>query len=179
MPVPLLRPLRTWRAHAQTLQRSMLLASLGLLLACAAPAKPPLALRAAAEPAQTEAQAMAEVTAPVVNTYWKLVRLAGQVTPPAEPNQPEAHLVLESGTGRFHGAGGCNRLQGAYVVQEGRLSLTAIASSRRVCPRGMALEQALMAALGRVEYFEVQGQRLTMLGANGQALLHWEAVYLR
>ena len=175
-------PLRTLRWHAKPVQRCLLAASLSLLFGCAAPAQPISALRPASAPAYTpaeaEAAAMAAVSAPLVNTYWKLVRFAGDVPPPVEPNQPEAHLVLESGAGRFHGAGGCNRLRGAYELQGERLSFAAISASRRACSRGMALEQAFIASLGRVARFEVQGQRLVMQDASGRELLQFEAVYL-
>ena len=177
------QPLRTLRWHAKPVQRCLLATSLSLLFGCAAPAQPISALRPASAlaytPAEAEAAAMAAVTAPLFNTYWKLMRFAGDVPPPVEPNQPEAHLVLESGAGRFHGAGGCNRLRGAYELQGERLSFAAISASRRACSRGMALEQAFIASLGRVARFEVQGQRLVMQDASGRELLQFEAVYLR
>ena len=84
-----------------------------------------------------EARAMAAVTAPLVNTYWKLRQIGdgplGSTSVSAFDNQPEAHLVLESGSGRFHGAGGCNRLHGSYQ-QDGRwLRLTLAGSTHGLC----------------------------------------------
>ena len=164
----------------------------GLLVGCAAWTEPSLpsatATTATTEiteitPAQAQARAMAQVTAPLLNTYWKLVGLGGDAppaTPPStQPQQPEAHLVLESGTGHFHGAGGCNRLRGAYTVRGASLGFSAISSPGAVCRRGMAGELALIEALGRVARFEVQGQRLALQDARGHVLLQLEAVYLR
>ncbi|MDN5540832.1 META domain-containing protein, partial [Comamonas sp.] len=69
-----------------------------------------------AGPAASEDEAMAAVQAPLLNTYWKLVQLGDGPHVSAYDNQPEPHLVLEVGSGRFHGAGGCNRLRGSYSL---------------------------------------------------------------
>ncbi len=154
----------------------LMLCSLPVLWAlsgCAATAdQPPLNQTA-------EARAMAAVTAPLVNTYWKLRQIGDGPHVNAFDNQPEAHLVLESGSGRFHGAGGCNRLHGSYQ-QDGRwLRLTLAGSTRMACAQGTRMEQLFVSRLAQVSSYAVQGQKLTLSDADGRVLLRFEAVYLR
>lgn len=42
----------------------------------------------------------------------KLVQMGDGSCQRVEDNQPEPHIVLEIGTGRFHGAGGCKPAAG-------------------------------------------------------------------
>ena len=128
--------------------------------------------------AMTEAQAMAAVQAPLVNTYWKLVQM-GESHVSGYDNQPEAHLVLESGAGRFHGAGGCNRLHGSYSLDGRWLSFSAVARTRMACAQGMRMEQSFVSTLEQVGAYSVQGQKLALTDADGRVLLRFEAVYLR
>lgn len=137
------------------------------------------ALAGCAAAGMSEAEAMAAEPAPLVNTYWKLVQMGDGSHVSAYDNQPEPHLVLESGTGRFHGAGGCNRLHGSYSLDGRWLRLSAVASTRMACEQGMRREQWIVATLAQVSRYAVQGQKLVLSDADGQVLLRFEAVYLR
>ena len=134
-----------------------------------------------AEPpsASGEAQAMAEVQAPLLNTYWKLRQMGDGSHVSAFDNQPEPHLVLQSGSSRFHGAGGCNRLHGNYSLDGRWLRLSAVASTRMACPQGRRMEQMFLTTLAQVRSYSVQGQKLLLSDADGQVLLRFDAVYLR
>nr|WP_261794462.1 META domain-containing protein [Comamonas testosteroni] len=129
--------------------------------------------------AQTEAEAMAAVQAPLLNTYWKLRQIGDGPHVSAYDNQPEPHLVLASGTGRFHGAGGCNRLHGSYSLDGRWLRLSAVASTRMACAQGRRMEQLFLSTLPQVSSYAVQGQKLLLSDADGRVLLRFEAVYLR
>lgn len=122
---------------------------------------------------------MAAVPAPLLNTYWKLVQLGDGPHVSAYDNQPEPHLVLETGSGRFHGAGGCNRLRGNYSLDGRWLRFSAVGGTRMACVQGMRREQLLLATLAQVSSYVVQGQKLVLSDAEGRALLRFEAVYLR
>ena len=117
-----------------------------------------------AEPpsASAEAQAMAEVQAPLLNTYWKLRQMGDGSHVSAFDNQPEPHLVLETGSGRFHGAGGCNRLRGNYSLDGRWLRFSAVGGTRMACVQGMRREQLLLATLAQVRSYAVQGQKLVL-----------------
>ena len=158
------------------------LGALGVLWAlagCAADgsisAEPP----SAPTSASAEAQAMAQVQAPLLNTYWKLRQIGDGPHVSAFDNQPEPHLVLQSGSNRFHGAGGCNRLHGNYSLDGRWLRLSAVASTRMACPQGRQMEQMFVTTLAQVRSYSVQGQKLLLSDADGQVLLRFEAVYLR
>ena len=138
-------------------------------------AEPPSATTSAA----AEVQAMAQVQAPLVNTYWKLRQVGDGPHVSAFDNQPEPHLVLQSGSNRFHGAGGCNRLHGSYSLDGRWLRLSAVASTRMACPQGRQMEQMFVTTLAQVRSYSVQGQKLLLSDADGQVLLRFEAVYLR
>ena len=166
-------------SHGLRVPRLMLcsLAVLWALSGCAATAdKPPLGETA-------EARAMAAVTAPLLNTYWKLRQIGdgplGGTFVSAFDNQPEAHLVLEQGTGRFHGAGGCNRLHGSYQLDGRWLQLAVAGTTRMACAQGGRMEQLFISMLAQVSSYAVQGQKLTLSDADGRVLLRFEAVYLR
>ena len=154
-----------------------MLAALPLLWALtgsAAEAEPP-----APSTAMTEAEAMAAVQAPLLNTYWKLRQIGDGPHVSAYDNQPEPHLVLQSDSSRFHGAGGCNRLHGNYSLDGRWLRLSAVASTRMACPQGRRMEQMFLTTLAQVRSYSVQGQKLLLSDADGQVLLRFEAVYLR
>lgn len=154
----------------------LILAALGMLWGlsgCTAETGPPAAM------AETEAQAMAAVQAPLLNTYWKLRQMGDGPHVSAFDNQPEAHLVLESGTGRFHGAGGCNRLHGSYSLDGRWLRISAVASTRMACAQGRRMEQLFLSTLPQVSSYAVQGQKLLLSDAGGRVLLRFEAVDLR
>lgn len=127
----------------------------------------------------TEGDAMAAVPAPLLDTYWKLVQLGDGPHVSAYDNQPEPHLVLETGSGRFHGAGGCNRLRGNYSLDGRWLRFSAVGGTRMACVQGMRREQLLVATLAQVSSYAIQGQKLVLSDAEGRVLLRLEAVYLR
>ena len=166
--------------HVHTLPRQML-AALTLLWALTASAAEtdPSVPSAVPSAAMTEAEAMAAVQAPLLNTYWKLRQIGDGPHVSAYDNQPEPHLVLASGTGRFHGAGGCNRLHGSYSLDGRWLRLSAVASTRMACTQGRRMEQLFLDTLPQVSSYAVQGQKLLLSDADGRVLLRFEAVYLR
>lgn len=133
----------------------------------------------AALPVPSEAEAMEATPAPLLNTYWKLHQIGNGQHVGAFDNQPEAHLVLQEGTGRFHGAGGCNRLQGSYSLDGRWLQLSAVTTTRMACAQGGRMEQVFLATLPKVNSYSIQGQKLLLSDADGQVLLRLEAVYLR
>ena len=155
--------------------RALLGPALGVLLLLGVPA----GAAADAGSAASEGEAMAAVPAPLLNTYWKLVQLGDGPHVSAYDNQPEPHLVLETGSGRFHGAGGCNRLRGNYSLDGRWLRFSAVGGTRMACVQGMRREQLLMATLAQVSSYAVQGQKLVLSDAEGRVLLRFEAVYLR
>jgi uncharacterized lipoprotein YbaY/heat shock protein HslJ len=116
------------------------------------------------------------VNAELQETYWKLVRLAGQevVTP---EGMREAHMVLSSDGNRVRGHAGCNGFFGRFDLTDERLAFSELGSTMMICPESMETEQGFLQALGKASRFEISGLILKLY-ANGQLLARFEAVYL-
>lgn len=71
--------------------------------------------------------------------------------------------------GRVAGSGGCNRYTASYTLDGAALSIGPAASTRMACldPGVMDQESAFFAALGRVDRFEIDGDRLQLRAADG------------
>jgi hypothetical protein len=121
---------------------------------------------------------MAAVPAPLLNTYWKLVQLGDGPHVSAYDNQPEPHLVLETGSGRFHGAGGCNRLRGNYSLDGRWLRFSAVGGTRMACVQGMRREHCCWQPWPRSAAMPCRGRNWCSAMPRG-VLLRFEAVYLR
>lgn len=116
---------------------------------------------------------------PLVNTYWKLVRLGEQpIKRPAAPNQREAHLVLHTEGQRVAGSDGCNRIMGSFQLDGVRLSFGQLAGTKMACLDGMEQADAFTRALAQVAAWRVDGAVLTLGDASGQLLARFEAVAL-
>jgi putative lipoprotein len=61
--------------------------------------------------------------ASLVNTYWKLLEVAGNAAVVGD-NGPEPHMILQVQEERLVGSSGCNRLVGTYQVNGDRLRLS-------------------------------------------------------
>lgn len=114
---------------------------------------------------------------PFADTYWKLIQVGGEQTPPPQDQNTQAHLVFHSEGQQVKGSTGCNSLSGGYQNDDGRLTLEALATTKRACS-GPDQAQAFTDALERTQRFEIQGQRLTLYGEGEQALAILQAEYL-
>ena len=77
--------------------------------------------------------------------------------------------------GRVSGSTGCNRFTGSYTIDGETLELGQIASTRMAClPPGDAVEQAYLAALGRVAAWSVEDDELALLDADDEEVLRYE-----
>lgn len=114
---------------------------------------------------------------PFADTYWKLIQVGGEQTPPPQEQNAQAHLVFHSEGQQVKGSTGCNSLTAGYQNDDGRLNLDPITTTERAC-HGPDQAQAFIEALGRTQRFEIQGQRLTLYGEGEQALAILQAEYL-
>ena len=90
----------------------------------------------------------------------------------------DAKPVTDAGTlqfadGKVSGKAACNRFNATAKTEAGRLTLGPLATTRMMCPR-MDVERLLLAALGTVARFEVQGARLRLSDASGQVRIELE-----
>lgn len=85
----------------------------------------------------------------------------------------EATMRLEEG--RASGNASCNRFFTAYVVEGSQLSFDQAGSTMMACPEPMmSQEQAFLTNLGLVASYEIAGAQLTLLDADGVAVLTFE-----
>jgi copper homeostasis protein (lipoprotein) len=71
-------------------------------------------------------------TAPLQETYWKLMRLGDKPVILAE-KQREPSLIFRSQQNRVTGFGGCNNLTGAYKLSGDQITFMRVAATRRAC----------------------------------------------
>ena len=116
------------------------------------------------------------VDEPLVNTYWKLVEVAGNPVETPE-GQREAHMVLAIEESRVQGNAGCNRFFGGYEVEEDKVSFGQMGATMMACPEGMDTEQAFLAALEIADRYEIEGQTMALYGGD-EVVARFEAVHL-
>jgi heat shock protein HslJ len=131
----------------------------------AAPALVALTVAGCAEappPALTRAEPK-----PLEGIYWRLSALGGE--------EPEPGVSLTFDGERLRGEGPCNRYFGGYVLDEGvaALGVGAVAATRRACPR-LDFEQRYFALLTEVKGYRIEHATLTLLDAEGAALMTFE-----
>lgn len=116
-------------------------------------------------------------TAPLVNTYWKLLELDGErvVTP---PGRRELYVILTTNESRVKGFAGCNAFTGTYEVRGDSLRFGPLASTRMACPDYMEQETRFLRALEATVGYRIDGEMLEILGASG-SLAMFESVYFR
>ena len=109
------------------------------------------------------------------NTYWKLTRLDDTPVIPEQSNQ-EAHIILDQSERRMSGSDGCNRLMGAYILNDQQLRFRQVASTMMACPVGMEIAQALHLALEQVRSWQIIGQHLQLYDSSRKMIARFEAI---
>lgn len=80
--------------------------------------------------------------------------------------------------GEVAGTAGCNRYTARYEVTADRLSLTPIASTKRLCTRPagvMEQESAYLQALATVASYEIEANQLTLRDSDGTVMARFRA----
>jgi heat shock protein HslJ len=114
------------------------------------------------------------VSASLENTRWKLTHLGeASVTPTSAPQ--EAYIILDSGTHRVSGSGGCNRLTGHYELSGSHLRFSHMAGTMMACIQGMETEGAFLQGLGSVDAWKIAGQQLELLDSAGKLVARFDA----
>jgi heat shock protein HslJ len=125
----------------------------------------------AATPASTQGTKMNPA---LENTYWKLIQL-GDRSDIVGKDQQEPNITLRPDQKRIAGTGGCNRLMGAYSLEEDRLRFAQLGSTMMACPQGMEQEKAFADALQKVTHWRIVAGKLELLDDSGSVLARFEA----
>lgn len=126
----------------------------------------------------TTPAAPARSTASLLNTYWKLMQLGDQVVTTPEGAR-EIHFVLHSENQRVAGFSGCNQMMGSYVLDGAKLRFEQMAGTMMACVPDMELERSFLAMFPQVAGWEISGETLRLLDANGKTLGTFESRYMK
>ena len=104
---------------------------------------------------------------PLEGTLWTLVAFGAEDM--VVYNRDETPVTAQFRSDTVGGSSGCNNYSTAYTLENGVLSLGAIASTRRACPEAPTqVEQAYLGALTSVSDLTIEGNLLTITYAAGQ-----------
>ena len=118
-------------------------------------------------------------TAELLNTYWKLTQVGGQVITTPEGAR-EIHMVLHSENQRVAGFSGCNSMTGSYVLEGDTLRFAQMAGTMMACVGpGMEQETKFLAVFAQVAHWEIRGETLTLRAADARVLAMFESRYLK
>lgn len=103
---------------------------------------------------------------PIAERQWKLIELAGRQSV-AGTGPSEAHIRLTS-DGRVTGSSGCNNFRGSYALEDDRLNIFGLVSTRMAClDRALAdQERVLLAALPRTARVVLAANTLTLYSGS-------------
>jgi len=107
-------------------------------------------------------------TAPLTNTYWKLMSLKGTELNIPKGAQGEPHMIFRD-DGKVNGFGGCNRFVGEYTVSGANLLFDAMASTKMACA-GDNHEAALYEVFAQTAGVFLEGKVLKLLNEKGHEL---------
>lgn len=130
------------------------------------------------EVAPTAPAAPTRSTAELLNTYWKLVQLGDQVVTTPEGAR-EIHFVLHSENQRVAGFSGCNQMMGSYVLDGPRIRFAQMGGTLMACVPEVELERSFLAIFPQVAHWEISGETLRLLDAEGKTLATFESRYMR
>lgn len=140
-----------------------------LLMACAA-------ILSACATSGSQSSGGAVPTAPLTNTYWKLMSLQGTELDIPKGAQGEPHMILRD-DGKVNGFSGCNRFVGEYTVRGANLLFDAMASTKMACV-GDNHEAQLYEVFSQTAGVFLKGKVLKLLNEKGHELARFEAVAL-
>jgi putative lipoprotein len=108
------------------------------------------------------------------DTYWKLVQLGGQDAKLGAAEK-EVFIQFASEGNAAHGFSGCNSFKGGFEIDQGKLTMGPIASTRKMCAEGMDQEQAFLSAMGQFASYSTQGEALTVKNNQDEVVATFES----
>lgn len=113
----------------------------------------------------------------IVNKYWKLKTLDGQMVEMAENQEREQYFILKNDS-TVTGFSGCNNFQGQYVQKKGnRISFSNMASTMKLCPDVDLNEIDFLEVFELTDNYTINGDTLRLNIGRRAPLAVFEAVY--
>ena len=118
--------------------------------------------------------------ASLTDTYWKINSIFGKALDVVD-NRREPQIIFQSGNANtVISTVGCNNISATFTLDGTTLSIGPARSTRMACMGDLAAtENDLLALLGRVASYQVEGDHSVLFDANGTILAELSAVYLR
>lgn len=121
---------------------------------------------------------LAEATATLENTYWKLAEMNGQpvITP---TDAREVHMILgpTETAKQIKGFAGCNTIGGSYSTEGSKIKFVTL-STKMFCQDTQEIENFFLKVLSQADSYKINGQTLELY--QGSTLLApFTAVYLK
>jgi putative lipoprotein len=114
--------------------------------------------------------------APLDNTRWKMVKIAGLDQFPRL--EKDAFIQFDKAANRFRGNAGCNNFTGSYTLDNGKLSLGPAAMTKMFCAgEGMKVEDLFSKMMGTINSYVIAGDHLVLKSGN-EVVAEFEALYL-
>ena len=107
--------------------------------------------------------------AQLLNTDWKLRQLGEQVITTPQDKR-EIHFVMHAENPRVTGFSGCNQMMGSYVLEGANLRFSQMAGTMMACVPDMEMEKQFLAMFAQVARWEIIGETLRLLDAEGKTL---------
>jgi len=105
--------------------------------------------------------------AALVDTKWTLESVVGL---PAVTGRGGPPAMVLGPDGTLNGSTGCNRMGGAFTLDGDAIAFGPIRTTRMYCADAYRTEQELLKALPDVARFVITGNRLELIGRNGDTL---------
>lgn len=113
---------------------------------------------------------------PFASTTWTLEQMGGENVTAQLPAGEQLPALTFAEDGSFGGYAGCNSLGGQYEIKPneaaakdgavtGELKLLNPFTTKRMCPND-AMEMAFLAALGTVDSYTIEGDKLFLLSSG-------------
>lgn len=84
------------------------------------------------------------------------------------PAKDGPFMLLEKGTGKANGSGGCNSFFGSFTQNDDNIDISNIASTKKYCVELQELENAYFAALDAANRYSLKGKELLLFKDDTQ-----------
>ncbi len=91
---------------------------------------------------------------------WVVVEMRG-VPVQQSGGRRDAHIVFEVAEKRFTGNGGCNQINGNYILDKNEIKFTDVIATKMACS-DIEFENAFLSTLSNVDRYEVNGNDLLL-----------------
>ncbi|GIC75847.1 YbaY family lipoprotein [Moritella sp. F3] len=118
---------------------------------------------------QVRSEAKNDGQVSLIDTQWQLSMLGTQAIS-ADVTQQHPNLMFTQDDNKVVGFAGCNRFSGRYDVLTSHVSLTELATTKKMCFQQMNLETQFLTALSATDNYKVIDKTLTLYSNTGVAL---------